>query len=153
LAVLSWRQDDPARTDGGALTTVLTAARRGSDVVVVDLPRQLDDASAAVVLAVDTVVLLATPDVGSTAAGRRLLQSLTPLCADVRLVVRAVRGAAIVPELVATSLGIPLIATVPTRRGISRSIEDGLGPLCRGRLAPICSRLLDDLGVHRRRAA
>jgi hypothetical protein len=102
---------------------------------------------------VDTVVLVATPDVGSTAAGGRLLRSLDTLCADVRLVVRAVRGAAIVPELVATSLGIPLIATVPTRRGISRSIEDGLGPLCAGRLAPICSRLLDDLGVHRKRVA
>jgi secretion/DNA translocation related CpaE-like protein len=153
LSVLSWRQRDPAGMDGDALTAVLTAARRGCDVVILDLPRHLDETATAAVMAVETVVLVATPDVGSTAAAGRLLGLLNPICADVRLVVRQLRGTAIVPELVATTLGIPLVATVPTRRAVSRSIQDGLGPLCGGRIARVCSRLLDDLGVHPRQAA
>jgi secretion/DNA translocation related CpaE-like protein len=153
LAVLSWRQSDQASLDHDAVRVILTAAQRGCDVVIADLPRRLDPAATVAALAADTILLVATSDVGSTAAGGRLLPSLASLCADVRLVVRRLPGAAVEPDPVASCLGVPLAATVPTRRGVWRSIEQGLGPLAGGRLSPICSRLLNELGVGRRRVA
>jgi secretion/DNA translocation related CpaE-like protein len=151
LAVLSWRQSEPAALEQESLTAMLAAGQRGSDVVIVDLPRQLTGAATEAVCSADTVLVVACSDVGSAAAGARLLRSLSALCGDVRLVVRRLRGHPLAPELVSSSLGIPLAAVVPTRRSVTRAIEEGLGPPSRGRLASVCSALLDDVGVRRRR--
>jgi hypothetical protein len=75
---------------------------------------------------------------------------LEPVCGDIRLVVRRLTRTALHPEQIAGSLGVPLAATLPTRQAVSRSIDEGLGPLAKGRLSAVCGRLLDDLGVRRR---
>jgi secretion/DNA translocation related CpaE-like protein len=151
LAVLSWRQSEPAVLQHASMTAMLSAGQRGSDVVIVDLPRHLDGPAALAASRVDTVLLVACSDVGSAAAGGRLIESLSAVCGDLRLVVRRLRGHPLAPELVASSLGLQLAAVVPTQRSVSRSVEEGLGPPARGRLASACSVLLDDLGVPRRR--
>jgi secretion/DNA translocation related CpaE-like protein len=152
LSVLSWRSREPAALDRDALGAILSAGRRGSDIVVVDLPRRLDgEASTVAAETADVVVLVACSDLGSIAAGVRVLRSLSALCSDVRLVVRRLPGHGLEPELVASALELPLAAGWPTRAVVSRSVEEGLGPLSRGRLAPLCSALLDDFGVVRRR--
>jgi secretion/DNA translocation related CpaE-like protein len=151
LAVLSWRQSEPAALQHDSLTAMLSAGQRGSDVVIVDLPRHLDGPAAVAASRADTVLVVACSDVGSAAAGRRLIGSLSAVCGDLRLVVRRLRGHPLAPELVASSLGVPLVAVVPTRRSVSRSVEEGLGPPARGRLTSVCSVLLDDLDVPRSR--
>jgi secretion/DNA translocation related CpaE-like protein len=150
LAVLSWRQTDPVGLDHAALRSMLSAAKRGSDLVVVDVPRHLDSLAAEAVQAVDVLLLVATTDVLSTAGGGRLVRSLETVCGDIRLVVRRLTRTALHPEQIAGSLGVPLAATLPTRQAVSRSIDEGLGPLAKGRLSAVCGRLLDDLGVRRR---
>jgi secretion/DNA translocation related CpaE-like protein len=151
LAVLSWRQTDAVGLDRAALAAALSAARRGCDLVVVDVPRQLDPVATEAALAADTVLLVATTDVLSTAGGGRLVRSLGAVCGDIRLVVRRLPRTALLPEQIATSLGVPLAATFPTERGVSRSIDEGLGPPSRGRLTATCLRVLDDLVVRHRR--
>jgi secretion/DNA translocation related CpaE-like protein len=148
LAVLSWRQTDAVGLDRAALAAALSAARRGCDLVVVDVPRQLDPVATEAALAADTMLLVATTDVLSTAGGRRLVRSLGAVCGDIRLVVRRLPRTALLPEQIATSLGVPLAATFPTGRGVSRSIDEGLGPPSRGRLTATCLRVLDDLVVR-----
>jgi secretion/DNA translocation related CpaE-like protein len=147
LAVLSWRQDHRSALQPASVTAMLAAGQRGSDVVIVDLPRRLEGPAAVAASRVDTVLMVACSDVGSAAAGGRLLGPLSAVCRDIRLVVRRLRGHPLAAELVASSLGLPLTAVVPTRRSVSRSVEEGLGPPTRGRLASVCSVLLDDLGV------
>jgi secretion/DNA translocation related CpaE-like protein len=146
LAVLSWRQREPAVLQRESLTAMLSAGQRGSDVVIMDLPRQLDGPAGVAASRADRILVVACCDVGSVAAGGRLLGSLSAVCGDLRLVVRRLRGHPLAPELVASSLGLRLAAVVPTRRSVSRSVEEGLGPPARGRLASVCSQLLDDLG-------
>ncbi len=148
LAVLSWRQTDAVGLDRAALAAALSAARRGCDLVVVDVPRQLDPVATEAALAADTVLLVATTDVLSTAGGGRLVRSLGAVCGDIRLVVRRLPRTALLPEQIATSLGVPLAATFPTGRGVSRAIDEGLGPPSRGRLNATCLRVLDDLVVR-----
>jgi secretion/DNA translocation related CpaE-like protein len=147
LAVLSWRQSQRSALQHAPVTAMLSAGQRGSDVVIVDLPRHLDGPAALAASRVDTVLVVACSDVGSAAAGGRLLEPLSAVCRDIRLVVRRLRGHPLAPELVASSLGLPLTAVVPTRRSVSRSVEEGLGPPMHGPLASVCSALLDDLGV------
>lgn len=148
LAVLSWGQDSDADLDPTAVVGVLTAGQRGTDVVIVDLPRHLDEAMRAAVQVVDTVLLVSTADIGSMAGARRLLRLLEAWCGDIRLAVRQRRGDGLAPESVASTLRLPVAAALPTRRSIFRSIDEGLGPLSRGGLEQRCSRLLDDLGVR-----
>ena len=45
LAVLSWDRGDPIEVRPAAMSSVLAAARRVCGLVVVDLPRRLDDAA------------------------------------------------------------------------------------------------------------
>ncbi len=145
LAVLSWDRADTAALDPAALASVLAAAQRGSGVVVIDLPRVVDAYTTVALLALDTLLVVCTPDVRSTAGAGRLLRSVEAVCGDVRLVVRRTRGADLDAEAVASSLRIPLAATVPTRRGVTRAIDTGVGPLAQRGLSRPCSRLLADL--------
>lgn len=153
LAVLSWQQADTGELPLTVLSSVLAAGRRGCDLVVLDLPRRVDDRLAEAVAAVDTILVVCTAQVRAIASASRLLRTLETWCGDIRLVVRRLGRVDLQGASVASALDLPLAATVPTRRGIERSIEDGLGPLGRVGLARSCRTLLDDLGVHRRVAA
>ncbi|MBA2558694.1 MAG: septum site-determining protein [Propionibacteriales bacterium] len=148
LAVLSWGRADDPELDSATLRSVLSSGQRGSDLVILDLPRHLDARARDALRTVDTLLLVCTADLRSTAGGGRLLRSLNALCADIRLVVRRRRGDDLLVDALASTLGLPLAATIPTQRGIKGAIDEGLGPLCRGGIARPCARLLDDLGVR-----
>ena len=145
LAVLSWGRADAVELAPNALGSVLTAGRRGCDVVIADLPRRLDARCCEAVQAVDSLLIVSTADVRSTAGGACLLRSLEARCVDIRLVVRLRRGDELSPDSVASTLGLPLAAILPTERVVERSVDQGLGPLWRGSLARRCAALLDDL--------
>ncbi|MGH3739481.1 MAG: septum site-determining protein Ssd, partial [Micromonosporaceae bacterium] len=68
LVLLSWDRTDTYRVPVGAVDAVLDAGRRGSDLVIVDLPRRVDEATVRVLQAADLVLLVARPDVRSCAA-------------------------------------------------------------------------------------
>ncbi|MGV9978544.1 septum site-determining protein Ssd, partial [Micromonospora wenchangensis] len=53
LVVLSWDRGEPLALPAPAMAATLDAARRGRDFVVVDLPRQLDDAAVLALQAAD----------------------------------------------------------------------------------------------------
>jgi MinD superfamily P-loop ATPase len=114
------------------LRECLSAARRGHDLVVVDLPRGADPLVAEVVPRCDLVTLVVSPTVCGAA-------SATSTVAHVEQRGRwglVVRGRGLDPEEVAEVTGIPLLAEMTDQRRVSESVDLGLGPV-RSRRGPL----------------
>lgn len=157
VSVLSW---DRARADAvpvEALETVLAAGRRACDLVVVDLPRVLDDAARLALAVAGTTLLVVPTEVRAAAAASCVAASVGALAADLRLVARGPSPSGLSGDQVARALGLPLVADLRAEPGIDLALERGQAPGSRGRgpLAVACGRLLDELlaPVPLRRAA
>ena len=128
LAVLTWGTGAAVDLEPTAVREVLSAAQRGHDLVVVDLPRCLDVVTQEVVTRCDEVLVVVGPTVVGVAAAGRVLARLRPLTDRLGLVTR--RGGTPVPsEQVAAALGVPVAAEVPHQRRLDEHVELGLGPV------------------------
>ncbi|MDT7546081.1 MAG: hypothetical protein QOE99_2191 [Actinomycetota bacterium] len=155
LSVLSWDRGDVPTVPTEAMETVLEAARRTSELVVVDLPRALDDSSR-IVLSLASLVLLVVPaEVRAAAAASRVATQLGELCADLRLVVRGPSPSGLDCDEVSRALGLPLMGYLRPEPGLDLALERGEPPGRRPRtpLAVLCESVLDDLLPADRRAA
>lgn len=155
LSVLSW---DRGRTDAvplEALEAVLSAGRRAHELVVVDLPRCLDEAGRAVLAAATTTVLVVPTEVRAAAAASRVAAAVGDLCVDLRVVTRGPSPSGLGGDQVARALGLPLLAELRSEPGLDAALEHGVPPAQRGRgpLSVACSRLLEDLLPAGRAAA
>ena len=156
LSVLSWDRGEPAHLPVDAVQAVLSAARRTCDLVVVDLPRSLDEASREVLTTATTTLLVVPAEVRATAAAARVASRAGLLCRDVRLVVRGPAPAGLLGSEIARALGLPLVGELRAEPYLSADLERGEPPARRSRspLAGLCDRLLGDLlGDEQRRAA
>jgi secretion/DNA translocation related CpaE-like protein len=156
LSVLSWDRGEPAHLPVEAVQAVLGAARRSGELVVVDLPRSLDEASREVLSAATTTLLVVPAEVRATAAAGRIAARAGLLCRDLRLVVRGPAPAGLTAAAVARALGLPLLGDLRAEPGLELALERGEPPGRRARspLAGLCDTLLDDLmGTFVRRAA
>ncbi|HEX4977233.1 MAG TPA: septum site-determining protein Ssd [Nocardioides sp.] len=129
LRVLTWDRATGHSVPGTEVVgEVVAAARRGSDVCVLDLPRDLDRVGVAeVARQADLVVLCAASAVLPVAAAGRVATGLRGLGVPLGLVVRTGTGG-LDPLDVADVLGLPLAAQVPTRRRTVELLDLGLGP-------------------------
>lgn len=120
---------------------VVEAARRGHDLVVVDLPRGQVALAREVLARSDRRLLVAWPSVAGLAAASR---QVVELGAGMEVVAR--RGG-LGDDAVRSATGAPLLARLPTRRGLDEAIDLGLGPVPsrRGALARALNALLDGL--------
>jgi Flp pilus assembly CpaE family ATPase len=107
---------------------VLSAARRGNDVVVVDVPRALDDLTAEVVTRCDNVLVVTMPSLPGVASAGRLVAALRPLNGSLGVVVRRCRGACSTDQ-VSAALGLPVVAEVAHQRRLVEQVHLGLGPV------------------------
>lgn len=153
LRALSWRAGSTATPQAFAVREALSAARRGHDTVVVDLPRVVDALAEEVLARCDAVLMVVVPSVPGVASASRLSARL----AGVTVPGVVLRGTGIGERDVARATGLPVVALLPHQRGLAESIDLGLGPIrsWRSPLARTCSALLLDLGdqVGRRDAA
>lgn len=147
LAVLSCARRDQEALSSPAIRAMLVAGQRGNDVVVVDLPRRRDDWVTEVVGTLDVLLLVSPLEVRAAAAAVQLLQSWRTSCPDIRLVVRLRTGDPLEPAALSTALGLPIVAELPTQRSLRRAVDDGLGPIVRGRALRSYEVLLDAIGV------
>lgn len=147
LSVLSWDRGEPTDLPVEAVRAVLGAARRTCDLVVVDLPRSLDEASRDVLSAATTTVLVVPAEVRATAAAARIAARAVLLCRDVRLMVRGPAPAGLLASEVARALGLPLVADLRAEPGLDLALERGEAPgrTARSPLAVACEVLLGDL--------
>jgi secretion/DNA translocation related CpaE-like protein len=128
LAVLTWDVATPAALDAAAVREVLSAAQRGNDLVVVDLPRALDDLTVEVATRCDHVLVVAAPTISGVASAAKVLSGLRAATDRIGLVVR--RGAgAVASEHVASVLDARLVSELPRQRRLAEHLELGLGPV------------------------
>jgi secretion/DNA translocation related CpaE-like protein len=149
LRVLSWDRGDVLTIPAEPMRSVLTAAQRGHDLVVIDCPRRLD-AAAEEALGRSTVVLLLVPaEVRAIAAATRVLAQLREVAGHICLVARSPGPSGLEADVVADTLDIPLLASMRPEKGIAEWLDEGLGPMRRrrGPLAECCADLLDGLAV------
>jgi len=117
VAVLSWVSGGEARPvralPAEAMEAVLSAAIRGSDLVVVDLPRGPDAAAEHAAARADRVILVAPASVRAVAASAAAAARWAEAGAEVGLVVRHPGPADLTPAAVADALRLPLLGVVP----------------------------------------
>ena len=148
LAVLTWAPGPAVALDAGSVREVLSAAQRGHDTVVVDLPRAVDDVTAEVVSRCDEVLVVADPSVAGVASAGRVVARLRPLNRSLGLVVRDV-GSTVPAQHVAGVLELPLVAQMPAQRRLAEHVDLGLGPVHSAR-SPLARASRSALGAHRR---
>lgn len=137
VSVLGWPVEhlpgERPGLDALPVAETLAAARRGSEWVVLDLPRGDPRADTAVLgrgqhEPVDQVVLVVRPTVTGVASAVRTLDRLDALRAPVGLVVRTRRGSPVTRE-VATALRLPVLAELAHHRRLDEHLDLGLGPV------------------------
>lgn len=147
LSVLSWDRGEATGVSADAVCSVLAAGRRAHDLVVVDLPRVLDDGARAVLTEATTVLLVVPNEVRAAAAASRVAARVGALCADLRVVTRGPSPCGLAGDEVARALGLPLLGDLRPEPGLDLALERGEPPARRGRgpLSVLCGRLLDEV--------
>jgi secretion/DNA translocation related CpaE-like protein len=137
---------------GEAMAVTLDAARRGRDVIVADLPRQLDDAATLALQAADRAILVVPAELRATAAAARIAAAVTVHCEDLSVVVRGPAPGRLKAREVARALGLPLAGSLRPEPSLCQALERGEAPTATGRgpLAELCRRLVTDLTAGKR---
>lgn len=150
LRALSWQAGSTASPQAFAVREALSAARRGHDTVVVDLPRVVDPLGVEVLARCDAVVMVVVPSVPGVAAASRLAARLSGAAAPGIVL----RGSGLLERDVSRATGLSVVAHVPHQRGLAEAIDLGLGPIrsWRSPLARTCVALVDDLAERAGRA-
>ncbi len=147
LSVLSWDRGQAQAVPTEAVRAVLQAGRRSCELVVVDLPRAVDDAVREVLDAAAVVLLVVPAEVRAAAAASRVAAAVGLLCRDLRVVVRGPGPSGLQAAEVGRALGLPVAGELRAEPGLDRALERGEAPASRGRgpLAALSADLLDEL--------
>ena len=147
VSTLSWDRSGTALLPD-AVPSVLTAAVRGFDLVVADVPRHLDDFGVDIVGRSVLSVLVVAEDICGVGAARHVLDRLQQ-AASSTVVISVGRPGGIGPAAVSDALGLPVLARHRVDRRIRGAVDRGLGP---GRSRPArrtAKALLDTLGLEK----
>lgn len=132
LRLLSW---DRGGGDAGAVSvapaamrSVLAAARRRGGVVVVDLPRRVDEPAAEALAQLDVALLVVPAELRAVAAAHRVADAVRMVLGDLRVVVRGPARGGLTAEDVADLLGLPLAGELPVEPGLPQAAESGTPP-------------------------
>jgi secretion/DNA translocation related CpaE-like protein len=145
VTVLSWSRGAAlGPVPSTVVEALLGTARRGSDVVVVDLPRSFDEASRVALAAADIAYVVCPAEIRACASGQRVAEAVRMYVDDVRAVVRGPSPTNLDGRTVAESLGLPLAGYLRAEPGIAEALDHGRAPGRRGRgpLARLCGRLV-----------
>lgn len=134
LALLAWGPGPRTTLDASVVREVLSAASRGSALVVVDVPRYVDPVTAEVLARSDHLVLVGGQSMTAVAAAARMVPRLTTMVPRTLLVVRGEAGVG--AEEMARTLALPLVAVMRDQHRLTETVELGLGPV-RSRRGPL----------------
>ncbi|MGW1072415.1 septum site-determining protein Ssd [Streptomyces sp. NPDC002537] len=140
LRLLSWDRGTCASVPPDAMRAVLAAARRRGGVVVVDLPRRLDDAAVEALGQLDMGLLVVPAELRAVVAAQRVASTVGMVLGDLRMVVRGPCGAGLDGEEIARLLGLPLAGELPVEPALPAALAAGRPPGAdRGPLAQFCA--------------
>lgn len=148
LAVLSWDRADVVAMPPEAMRSVLSAAQRSSDLVVVDLPRRCDEATEEALVRATSTLLVVPRDVRACAAAARVAGRLRSVAGDLRLAAREPGLSGLSAADVAKHLSIRLAVQVRFDRDLATQLDRGRFPAdARTPLGRAASDLLDQFGI------
>ena len=131
LGVLTWYAGRRGVLQPFAVREVLSAAQRGHDTVVIDLPRSRDSVLEEVLARCDQVLVVARPTVQGLAATARVAVGLPAGRTSLVL-----RGPGLDDRDVGRVVDLPVLVRMPDQRGLAESVDLGLGPV-RTRRSPL----------------
>lgn len=147
LSVLSWDRGDSVTIAPEAMRSVLSAARRLGGVVVVDLPRRVDDSVAEALAQIDVGLLVVPAELRAVAAAKRVAGLAGLVLGDLRVVVRGgPAGSALHDDEIARMLRLRLAGELRPEPGLGSAWDPGEPPgsSARGPLARFCSAFLSE---------
>ncbi|WP_037911827.1 septum site-determining protein Ssd [Actinacidiphila yeochonensis] len=154
LTLLSWDRGRQVPLPPQALRSVLGAARRCGGVVVVDVPRRMDEVTAEVFAQVDVGLLVVPAELRAVAAAGRVAASLGLVLDDLRIVARGPFAGGLDAAEIAELVGGPLAGELPPEPGIRELLARGAppgsaprGPLARFSAAFLAQALAAARGV------
>ncbi|MGS2588772.1 septum site-determining protein Ssd [Streptomyces hebeiensis] len=142
LRLLSWDRGDAVVVRPEAMRSVLAAARRGGGVVVVDLPRRVDEAVVEALAQLDVGLLVVPAELRAVAAARRVASTVGMVLRDLRVVVRGPYAPGLDSRWIADALRLPLVGELPLEPGLFDARDQGAmppGARARGPLAGFCT--------------
>ncbi|WP_251046665.1 septum site-determining protein Ssd [Arthrobacter sp. ISL-85] len=124
FSFLSWpaTREQPAPVAAAATAGVLDAARRGYELVVVDVGRGAEPLHT-VAWDCDRIMVVVPAQLKAAVAAVRLLQELPPV--EAALLVRARPGSALDGSLIADAVGLPVQGRIPELRAVPGAMESG----------------------------
>ncbi|MDX6231632.1 MAG: hypothetical protein QOH68_583 [Nocardioidaceae bacterium] len=147
VSTLSWDRSGTALLPD-AVPSVLTAAVRGFDLVVADVPRHLDDHGVDVVGRSVLSVLVVAEDICGVGAARHVLERLQQVASSIA-VISVARPGGIGPAAVSDALGLPVLGRHRVDRRIRAAVDRGLGPGRSRTARRTATALLDTLGLEK----
>ena len=149
LSVLSCDRSDQVEVPLAAMATTLDAGRLGQHLVVVDLPRNLNDAATLAISMADLVLMVVPAEIRACAAAARVAARVAAHTEALSVVVRGPAPGRLRARDISRALGLPAVGTLRPEPEIARGIERGDPPAASGRgpLAGLCQRLLTELGL------
>jgi secretion/DNA translocation related CpaE-like protein len=145
LRVLSWDRGGEVTIPPQAMQSVLAAARRLGGVVVLDLPRRIDEGVAEALAQLDVGLLVVPGELRAVAAAKRVAAAVGTVLDDLRVVARGPYTAGLDEQWVARALGLTLVGDLPMEPGLSAAQDNGVPPGAnsRGVLARFCKDFWD----------
>jgi secretion/DNA translocation related CpaE-like protein len=158
LTMISFDRGEPTSLPSEAMAATIDAGRRGRDIIVIDLPRRLDEAAILALQSADRALLVVPAELRAAAAAGRVAALARPHCSSLAVVVRGPSPGSLRAKELAAALELPLAGVLRPERGLAAALERGETPGATGRgpLAALSRRIIDDLmgiGATRRAAA
>jgi len=154
LSVLAWSRDTEVTMSGDAVVAVLDGARRGNDLVVVDLPRAVDGVLPSLIQQLTTLLVVVPARVRAISASRQLLHRMQSLgdgigVSDIRVVARGPSPGGLDNDDIERALAQPVVGWLDHESVRAIEEESGEPPglderNATGRMARL---LLDELAV------
>lgn len=108
-----------------AVAAVVEAGRRAGEVVVCDVPRQLDITALAAIDRADLTAIVTPAEVRACITARQLANELADRGAEVQLIVRGPSPGGLQLSEIAGFVGIPVLATMRPEPQLAQSLERG----------------------------
>ena len=144
VSLVGWDRNAAAEVSPQVVRAVLRCTVEDGDLVVLDLPRYVDEVACVALGAAHRVVVVVPAEVRAAAAAARVVAGIEPYAADIALVVRGPAPTGLAAEVVADSLGLPLAGELRPEPGLAAALDRGGGPPIRprGPLATLSARLV-----------
>lgn len=131
-----------------AVAAVVEAGRRAGDVVVCDVPRQLDAAAWAAIDRADLTVIITPAEVRAAITAGQMAKELAGRGATAQLIVRGPSPGGLRPDEIAASAHLPLLAMMRPEPQLAQSLERGdFHPRRNGPLARAATTTLAELST------